>query len=318
MNIEDFNYIDFAKQLDSARRQASNANYKCCVPGCDCNAINSHLVSKSVLKEFLCGKDNKLIQCQIDLIHPISFLTTGELPFEKFITLGINEAMSMPIFCMKHDNELFKKYEGDTNSARPKNIEFQLLQALRAIGAQQYANSKLLNESLLLRSTMCIDPKIYDEQIQVYKNIHKRYKSTFSFLYNSIVNAEYEEYTFECIKLDLIKLSICDAIVDNEELANNIDNDEFAEPLKVLYVILIPNNEHSYLILGYHKRYVSDRLVTKMNEWVKKLSMAINYRTIYTILCHCTNNWCISTDCDNKIIKFLKENYSEDRIDCGL
>ena len=310
MNIEDFNYREFAKQLDSARRQASNANYKCCVPGCDCNAINSHLVSKAVLKEFLCGKDNKLIQCQIDQIHPMSSLSTGELPFEKFVELGINETMSMPIFCKNHDNDLFKKYEGDANSSIPDKIEFQLLQALRAIGAHQFANSKLLYEYMLLKST--------DELIQVYENTHKRYKSTFSLLYNSIVDAEYEEYTFECIKLSLMKLAICDAIVDNEELANNIYNDEFAEPLKVLYVMLIPNKEHSYLILGYHKKYVSDRLLTKMKEWVKKLSIAIDYKTIYNILCHCTNNWCISTDCDNKIIEFLKENYSEDRIDCVL
>lgn len=314
MNIEDFNYRDFANKLDYSRKQALNIKYECCVPGCDCNAINSHLVSKATLKHFLCGKDNKLIQCQIDQIHPMSVLSTRELPFEKFVSLGINDAMSMPIFCKKHDNDLFSKYEEDIDSSVPEDIEFQLLQALRIIGAQHNYNEKLLNETIFLNEKEGCLYHCYNEQIQYYKNLQRRYKSTLSLLYKSIINANYNEYTFKCMKFDTMRLSICDAIVDNEDIENNICDDDFNEPFKVLYVILIPKKEHSYLILGYHKSYMSDWLTSRMNDWVNKFNLKTTYKTIYNILCYCTNNWCISTDCDRRIIKFLEDNYSEDRI----
>lgn len=39
---------------------------------------------------------------------------------------------------------------------------------------------------------------------------------------------------------------------------------------------------------------------------------------MYDILCHCSNNWCISLDCDERIIRYLKQNYSSDKMDVML
>lgn len=63
------------------------------------------------IEKYICNDEHELIQCQIDEVHPMSFIDSGELPLEKFQTFGIEKAMSMPIFCKKHDNGLFDEYE---------------------------------------------------------------------------------------------------------------------------------------------------------------------------------------------------------------
>ena len=58
----------------------------------------------------------------------------------------------MPIFCKKHDNDLFCEFEGDADSAEPYNPRFQILQALRAIGALRYRELKRIEQNTIKAS----------------------------------------------------------------------------------------------------------------------------------------------------------------------
>ena len=108
MDISDFSYKDFASTLSKARIVSQKYKYACCIPGCnEITLKHSHIVPQCVLKKYICNDKHELIQCQIDEVQPMSFIDTGELPFEKFQKIGIEKAMSMPIFCKKHDNGLF-------------------------------------------------------------------------------------------------------------------------------------------------------------------------------------------------------------------
>jgi len=85
-------------------------------------------------------------------------------------------------------------------------------------------------------------------------------------------------------------------------------------PLDMLFVHLLPKGEHSYLMLGYDKRHVSRRLMMLLKKWKKVLVHDTDFRTLYDILCHCSNNWCISPDCDERLLSALISRYSEDRM----
>lgn len=89
-------------------------------------------------------------------------------------------------------------------------------------------------------------------------------------------------------------------------------------PLNMLFVHLLPKGEHSYLMLGYDKRHVSRRLMMLLEKWKKVLVHDTDLRTLYDILCHCSNNWCISPDCDERLLSALKSRYSEDRMNVNL
>ena len=225
----------------------------------------------------------------------------------------------MPIFCKKHDNNLFCIYEGNADDISPYDIRFQVLQALRAICALRYQELRRVEQNEF-RATQNVfyASSLYKEEIQMSKNLIRRYDLTISNLYKAIEKCDFSKYNFECIKFDSLKLAICDALIDNDDLEEHIMNDECDIPTKVLYINIIPKTKNSYIFLGYDRTSVSAKQIELMNNWKVSLEKGLNLKVLYEILCHCSNNWCISPSCDNRIIEYLKNNYSNDRIETIL
>lgn len=315
MSSSDFSFQSFSDILDGARKASNRHWYNCCIPGCNEQALkHSHIIPQCVLKKYICNSKHELVQCQVDEIHPMSAIGVGELSFEKFVTTGIEKAMSMPIFCAKHDNGLFAKYEINADAFSPKSTLFQVLQSLRAIGALRHReermfvqnNEKAKNDSFYIGG-------IYEDEKKNYQYLLRRYDANIASLYYAVSNNDFGSFEFVCIELKRIGVAVCDAIVDEEDLEKYCLDDNYAEPINLLYVHLLPKEEHSYLIIGYDKRYVSEGQKILLKRWTKGLKSTIFLKTIYKILCHCSNNWCISPNCDEKVIEWLKNNYSIDR-----
>lgn len=316
-NKEELDFVSFSTILDKVRKLANKKRYNCCIPNCKEKALHhSHIIPQSVLKKYICDDNNKVVQCQIDKVNPLSVIETGILPNEKFTSVGVSEAMSMPIFCKYHDNELFLQYEKDADSIEPYDVKFQMLQALRAIGTYRHHYENLLSQNnIKAEKDDFYSGGIYGEEKQTYKNIIKRCDSTITSLFNDIQNNNYSTYNFVCIELEQIKLAICDVFIDEEDLYDNIEYDECDLPLKALYLNLVPKGNHSYLFIGYDERCVSEYQIIKMNEWIEILKTRVDIKVLYDILCHTRNNWCYSPNCDNRITEFLSNNYFEDPID---
>ena len=313
----EFDFQQFANILNESRRLSKEREYKCCIPNCTKKAlVHSHIVPQSVLKKYICNEQHQLMQYQIDEVHPMSIAKTGEIPFEKFATIGVCNAMSMPIFCKEHDNNLFCKYESDADSAEPYDIRFQVLQALRSIGALRYRESRHIEQNTAKASLNDFySGLIYLEELQMCRNLIRRYNSTILNLFSTAENGDFSKYEFACIELEPLKLAICDAFIDDDDLTEHIMNNEYNVPVKALYINLIPKANHSYLFMGYDKTNVSDNQIKLMTKWKSSLKKGLDFKTLYNILCHCSNNWCISPCCDNRIIEYLKNNYTNDRMD---
>lgn len=313
----DFDFQKFSSILDKSRKQSKKKEYQCCIPGCNEVALlHSHLVPQSALKKYICDDKHQLIQNQIDEIHPMVAVKTGEISLETFYTIGISEAMSMPIFCKKHDNDLFCEFEGDADSADPYNPRFQILQALRAIGALRYRESRLLEQNTIKSSlSEFYVGGVYNDESQMYQNLVHRYDSTISNLYKAVETDDYDNYEFVCFELEPLKLAICDAFIDDTDLKEHIMDDEYSIPVKALYINMIPKNNNSYLFIGYDKKNVSNALIELLKKWKTAFKDGLDIKVLYVILCHCSNNWCISPDCDSRIIEYLYNNYSNDRMD---
>ncbi len=318
--FDSYPYKSFVNDLQKARISSAKYQYECCLPGCKQKALkHSHIIPQCVLKKYICKSKHKLLQNVIDEIHPMSVRDTGELPLDKFQTLGIEQAMSMPIFCKEHDNGLFDVYEKNADSIEPEDRKFQVLQSLRAIGALRLQNLKLLVENNVKQGLNDFyKGGVFDEELEGCKYLLRRQDASITRLYESICNDDFNHYYFTCIELNYIGLAVCDALVDEGDLAMYCESDVYSEPLKILYVHLLPKGNHSYLILGYDTRSVADQQKMQLVNWAKALDKRTDLKVIYDILCHCSNNWCISPDCDEKIIQYLEQNYSSDKMDVML
>ena len=314
LDFDTYPYESFANDLQKARTSSAKYQYECCLPGCKQKALkHSHIIPQCVLKKYVCNSKHKLLQNVIDEIHPMSVRDTGELPLDKFQTLGIEQAMSMPIFCKEHDNGLFDVYEKNADSIEPEDRRFQVLQSLRAIGALRHQNLKLLVENDVKQDLNDFyKGGVFDEELNSYKYLLRRQEASIARLYESICNDDFNHYYFTCVEMGYIGLAVCDALIDDDDLLMHCECDEYSEPLKILYVHLLPKGNRSYLILGYDTRSVTNQQKIQIVRWTKALDKQIDLKVIYDILCHCSNNWCISPDCDERIIEFLKQNYSSD------
>lgn len=309
-----------SEALDKSRKDSDKHKYQCCIPGCNQIALeHSHIVPKCVLKKHICDSKHKLLQCKIDEIHPMSTGTIGELPLEKITILGIEQAMSMPIFCKQHDNSLFCFYEKNADAIEPFNIKFQILQSLRAIGAlKHFAEKDFVQLNIAMEYNDFFIGGAYEEKKMGDEYLMRRYNSTISNLYDSLEKEHYDSFNFICIQLEKVKLAVCDAIIDEEDLIEHCMSNNYDKPFNVLYIHLLPKENYSYLILGYDKKFISKGQMVLLERWIFELSSHPTLKIIYEILCNCSNNWCISPDCDSQILDYLKKNYSIDRINARL
>lgn len=313
-------FQQFSETLDNARKGVSKHKYQCCIPGCKKTALeHSHIVPQCVLKKYICDDKNKLIQCQIDEIHPMSTGITGELPFEKFTTLGLAQAMSMPIFCKQHDNDLFSEYEKNADAIEPFNINFQILQSLRAIGALRHTFERnIIQHEFMKEYNDFFAGGVFEDEKKNNEYLIRRCDSTISYLYDLLEKEDYDPFEFTCIQLEQIKLAICDVLIDEDDLIEHCMDEGCNKPFNALYIHLLPKENNSFLILGYNKKLVSKEQMVLMGKWISELKYRKEVPTIYEILCNCSNNWCVSPDCGTQILDYLKNNYSIDRINNHL
>lgn len=97
-------YKQFQIKLKEHFQEISNKKRKCSHPNCNERAINSHTVSKA----------SNLLKISFEkhiysISNPIFNINNNSLIDFKLI--GINEASVYPLFCKKHDSDLFEPFE---------------------------------------------------------------------------------------------------------------------------------------------------------------------------------------------------------------
>ncbi len=109
--------------------EASLGRLKCVYPGCTEPPINSHLIPENILRR------NYGDYCMDYRMGEGSMLW-------QYIRTGVNKAGRLPVFCSKHDNNLFK--EVDTLEIDFSSEEQLFLLGLKAIGFSFRRNQYLL------------------------------------------------------------------------------------------------------------------------------------------------------------------------------
>lgn len=101
----------------------------CLEPTCDKEAINSHLLQRNGILSTITEKGHLIEIRPIDL-----FKWKKNQPMLEFKLIGINSAISLPLFCNYHDSSLFKNIESRTISFYL--YENQLLFSYRTLCAE--------------------------------------------------------------------------------------------------------------------------------------------------------------------------------------
>jgi len=307
----------FLDAIDKSRRfvrkSLKTAKWSCCVPGCDCQAINSHVVQQHPILESICV-DNKVWQICDNDKHPQS----GDWNVAKLKLLGITEALSMPLFCKEHDSELFKlveKKEVDYGS-----VEVQTLLTYRAL-CSKLVREKIKNAKYRMNSKFdkTFDGEIFREELMVSDYIIDRLTSSMKEMWNCMQTHDYSSFVFNSYQIDNFGFCASDVCLDESDLEAHVYDDNCVEPVWGLFIHILPisGTDTATLIVGT-RRGKCDKIYSRIcKEFSEPSTIKQQYRSIYRLLLMIDNFAVYSNVFLSQIASRLKfeEQYISDKID---
>ena len=87
-------------------KNVRNKQYDCMVKGCNHKAINSHILMRNGILNYVAEK-GKVVELRASAIEAIR---KDERNF-SFKKVGVSQALSLPLFCNCHDTTLFEEIE---------------------------------------------------------------------------------------------------------------------------------------------------------------------------------------------------------------
>ncbi len=286
--------------------------WPCLHKECNETAINSHLGQKNgILSEL--EVDGHLIQVKPSNAHTWH----KDCPIE-FKKLGITKSISLPIFCNSHDTSIFKYIESP-NSDLTSYASF-LLFSYRALCAEIRKKEIGNEEQRRVFESKTLDGKIDKVHIQMFRqgldlgirdlNILKKE------LTDEIETNEntYKYWVIELPKYEIFITTIMSAFQIG--IRNSYEYD-----LENLYIHLIPRNNKSLLLIGYHQDYCTEEIKCYCLSWLNITKEQTDIKLTDLITNH-VENWVMSpnffsrltTKKRNQYIKLLIRNINHSGI----
>ena len=253
--------LEIKKVFAGIAKNLSKKKWQCIVNGCTDDAINSHLLQRHgvlshIIEEGHCYE-----------LHPIDIFRwqRDKLPFQ-FKLKGLQEAISLDLFCNHHDTDIFLPIE--TGVVDYSNYNNQILLSYRTVCAEirkkevsieryrRYLGSEILKASR--RDMIELIPDIIDSNetaindLMVYKNLLENE-------INTPTNSFY--FVHESYPISRIYASTCFTIASKEETA------DFERTLDNVFGHIIPTDTGSEFIFGYHKEHVNDAIRKFTDGW---------------------------------------------------
>lgn len=273
------------KELADITRSVNKKSWQCFEDGCCEKAINSHLLMRNGILNRV-AENGKLIEFKP---RAIEAMQKGQVPL-YFKEVGINQAISYPLFCNSHDTSLFKEIEGGgVDYSKYRHIVLYCYRAICAeirkkdIEAEKY---KRCFESPVLEQMLSERSK-FELNFQMFTLLQgKRELEYYRDLLKNDLNTLEENFVFASFELPMSGLyaSTISSLFSTEEETYNMDT-----PLNAFFFHLIPQKNSSRIILGYHKKHYKKEFVSYIDAWKNVEQNRIGYK-LTGLLLH-TEGW---------------------------
>lgn len=241
------------------RKNVMNKNWGCMCDGCTDKAINSHLLQRhGVLDNIM--EDNHVVE-----MRPKDIFKWNEnnapMTFKK---VGLNDAISYPLFCNHHDTELFIEIE----STNPDVNDYlsQLLFTYRCVSAEIRKKEIEIevNKRQLNAESLNFDSSLLKDIIKGLECGINDLKSYSDMLLDEIKSPKHN-FVFHVVKLPFIPIYASATFSFETNCRKLISESEIWDGA---FIHIIPREADSYIILGTHKSHMNDEL----DKFISKFS----------------------------------------------
>lgn len=299
-------YIEKAKRLSEQEKNIAKNKWQCMCPHCSDSAINSHLLQRHGLLSHIV-ENGHLYE-----IGREDFYRWDEKSPIKIKKVGLQQAISFPLFCNKHDTELFAPIEG--NLIDFDDYRSQLLFSYRGLCSE--IRKKEFNQ---IRNVAFDEGEIKDavfagtecglKDLQYYK-----------YLFEQELDIAKQKFEFFHISYPLIKVCASGAVSYEQIDYGNELSEEKALMKKVwdsFFINIIPQEKTLEIIIGYHKNHVNSDLRKYVESW-QKLSFEELQVKITDLFASKLETWCISPSLYESISDEKKQKFMDIKEDVQL
>lgn len=243
------------------RKNVMNKNWGCMCDGCTDKAINSHLLQRhGVLDNIM--EDNHMVEMRPKDIFKWN---ENEVPM-TFKKVGLNEAISYPLFCNHHDTELFLEIESTNPDVNAYHS--QLLFTYRCVCAEIRKKEIEIefNKRQLNAESLNFDSSLLKDIIKGLECGINDLKSYAEMLLDEIKSPKHN-FVFHVVKLPFIPI-YASATFSFETNYKKLKSE--LEIWDGAFMHIIPRVADTYIILGTHKSHMNDEL----DKFISRFSCA--------------------------------------------
>lgn len=292
MNKED--YLDKEKALASAQRKASKVKWPCLCPKCTDKAINSHLLQRHGILSHV-TVDNHLYE----ITREDAFKWHDNYPV-RFKKVGLNNAISYPLFCDKHDTEIFLPIESGTLNF--DDYKSQLLFSYRAVCAEIRKKETSLMETQE-NSVNIEEMSVAGEALMIGGDKGIKDLNYYKYLLEDELKANKGKFTFFHYSYPV--LDIYSSATMSYEIFNSRSERQVEEALKkkvwdAVFIHIIPQPTSTEIIIGYHNNHTSRDLEEYVKSWNSLGADELGYKLTDLFVAH-VEDWGMSPRLYEKI-----------------
>lgn len=292
-------YIEKVQRLSEREKDIVKKKWLCMCPHCTNPAINSHLLQRHGVLSHIVEKGH------LYEIGREDFYKWDENSPIKIKKVGLQQAISFPLFCNKHDTELFAPIEGDLIDF--EDYRSQLLFSYRGLCSE--IRKKEFNQ---IRNVAFYEGVIKDavtagtdcglNDLRYYKN-----------LFEQELDFATQKFKFFLFSYPLIK--VCTSGTASYEPVDYGDESSVKKTLmkQVLdgfFINIIPQVNALEIIIGYHENHANAALRKYVESW-QNLSLEELQVKLTDLFASKLEMWCISPSIFENISDEKKQKFMD-------
>lgn len=279
--------LDKEKALADAQRKFAKVKWTCMCPKCTGTSINSHLLQRHGILSYV-TEDNHLYE----ITREDAFKWNENYPV-RFKKVGLNKAISYPLFCDKHDTEIFLPIESGTINF--DDYKSQLLFSYRAVCAeirkkelnllQTRENATNIEEINLIAEELLTGGDKGIKDLKYYKYLLedelKSNKGKFTFFH----------YSYPV--LDIYSSATMSYEIFDSKSDRQVDEAIKKKVWDSIFIHIIPQPVSTEIIVGYHNNHTSRDLEEYVKSWKGLCKEEMGYKLTDLFVAH-VEDWGLS------------------------
>lgn len=284
-------------------KNVKKKQWNCLVDDCTKTAINSHLIQQNGILSNI-SVEGHLVELKMVDAYKWSRLT----PPIDFQSVGKTQALSHKIFCNSHDTDIFQPIENTKTNF--ETYESFLLFSYRVVCAEISKKRLSIERNNRLINANTLTGKIDKEALQLVVNGNELGINDLKVLKKELeteIKSNSEKYPFFVYKYPKIPV-YASAVFSATDL--DFPREDGALDLENIYIHILPLEEETLILVGYHNKYASKDTIKYCQSWKNLSDKELEFK-LSGLFASNIENWGISPDLFQKLKEKSKSKYIE-------